>query len=174
MYAIVHCPRISKNHRNIVTPDALLPNKRRATYVETLTEVQQLTYNAMPHSLMTEFESIMLSALNQIYPGIPQVGYLFHLAKNVFRRVQDIGLQQNYLTNPLFRGNIRMISALSFVLVQDVILALNELCNHCGIDEQPVHNYLFIHCFRLSCKKKSHYGLTSWNFSQGVPSPPYF
>ena len=52
----------------------------------------------MPHSLMTDFESSMLSALNQIYPGIRQVGCLFHLAKNVFRRVQDIGLQQNYLT----------------------------------------------------------------------------
>ena len=84
------------NHHNIVGAYALLRNKRRAAYVEMLTEVQRLTYNAMPHSLMTDFESSMLSALNQIYPGIPQVGCLFHLAKNVFRRVQDIGLQQNY------------------------------------------------------------------------------
>ena len=126
------------NHQNIVGAYALLPNKRRATYVEMLTKVQRLTHNAMPHSLMTDFESSMLSALNQIYPGIPQVGCLFHLAKNVFRRVQHIGLQQNYLKDPLFRGNIRMIPALSFVPVQDVILAFNEACNHCGIDEQPV------------------------------------
>ena len=79
-----------------------------------LNEVQRLTHNAMTHSLMTDFESNMLSALNQIYPGIQQVGCLLHLAKNVFRRVQDIGLQQNYLTDTLFRGNIRMIPALSF------------------------------------------------------------
>ena len=83
------------NHRNIVGVYALLPNKRRATYVETLTAVQRLTLNAMPHSLMTNFESSMLSVLNQISPGIPQVGCLFHFAKNVFRRVQDVGLQQN-------------------------------------------------------------------------------
>ena len=82
--------------------------------MEMLNEVQRLTHNAMTHSLMTEFESSMLSALNQMYPGIPQVGCLFHLAKNVFRRVQDIGLQQNYLTDTLFRGNIQMIPALSF------------------------------------------------------------
>ena len=86
------------NHRNIVEAYALLPNKRRTLYVEMLTEVQRVTHSAMPHSLMTDFESSMLSALNQIYPGITQVGCLFHLAKNVFRRVQDIGLQQNYLT----------------------------------------------------------------------------
>ena len=129
------------NHRNIVGAYALLPNKRRTTYVEMLTEVQRLTHNAMPQSFMTDFESSMLSALNQTYPGILQVGCLFHSAKNVFRRVQDIGLQQNYLTDPLFSGNIRMIPALSFVPVQDVILASDELCNHCGIDEQPVLDY---------------------------------
>ena len=36
------------NHRNIVGAYALLPNKRRASYVEMLTEVQRLIYNAMP------------------------------------------------------------------------------------------------------------------------------
>ena len=62
------------SHQNIVGGYALLPNKRRATYVEMLTEVQRLTHNAMSHSLMTDFESSILSALNKIYPGIPQVG----------------------------------------------------------------------------------------------------
>lgn len=73
-----------------------------------------------------------------MYPGISQVGYLFHLTKNAFRHVQDIGLQQKYLMYPLFRDSIRMILALSFVPVQDIILAFDEPCNHCGIDEQPV------------------------------------
>lgn len=38
-----------------------------------LTEVQRLIHNAMPYSLITDFESGMLSALNQVYPGIPDV-----------------------------------------------------------------------------------------------------
>ena len=58
------------NHRNIVGAYALLPNKRRTLYVEMLTEVQRVTHNAMPHSLMIDFESSTLSALNQIYPGM--------------------------------------------------------------------------------------------------------
>ena len=95
----------------------------------------------MSHSLMNDFESSMLSALNQIYPGIPQVECLFHFAKNVFRRVQGNGLQQNYLTDPLFRSNIHMILALSFVPVQEVIFGFDELYNHCGIDEQSVLDY---------------------------------
>ena len=124
---------ILTNHRNIVEANAEM--------LKMLTEVQRLIHNAMPHSLMTDFESRILSALNQIYPGIPQVGCLFHLANNVFRRVQDIGLQQNNLTDLLFRGNICMIPALSFAPVQNVILAFDELRNHCGIDEQPVLHY---------------------------------
>ena len=90
----VHC---LTNHRNIVKSYALLPNKRRATYVEMLTEVQRLKHSAMPHSLTTDFESSMLSALNQIYPGIPQVRCLFHLAKSVFRCVQNIELHLFFL-----------------------------------------------------------------------------
>ena len=79
---------------------------------------------------MTDFKSSILSALNQIYLGIPQAAQLFYLAKNVFRRAQDIVLQQNYLTEPLFRGNICMIPALSFVPLHDVILVFDKLCNH--------------------------------------------
>ena len=93
----------------------------------------------MPHSLMTGFESSILIALNQIYRSIPQVGCLFHLAKNVSRRVQDIRLQQNYLTDLLFRGNISMIPAFSFLPVQDVMLEFGIVA--CGIDEQPVLDY---------------------------------
>ena len=61
--------------------------------------------------------------------------------KECFRRVQDIGLQENDLMDPLFRGNICMIPALRFVPVRNVILAFHELCKHCGIDEQPVSEY---------------------------------
>ena len=73
-------------HRNIVEPYTMLSNKRRDTYVEMSTEVRQ-KHNALSHSLMTGFESIMLSALKQTHPGIPQVGLLFRLSKNFFKRV---------------------------------------------------------------------------------------
>ena len=83
----------------------------------------------------------MLSALNQIYSHILQVECLFHLSKNVFRCQPDIELQQTYFMDLLFRGNICLIPVLSFVPVQNIILAFNELCNNCGIDELPVVDY---------------------------------
>ena len=45
------------------------------------------------------------------------------------------------MTELPFKGNIRMMPALSLVPLQDVILASDELCNRCGIDEQPILDY---------------------------------
>ena len=39
-----------------------------------------------------------------------------------------------------------MITALSFVLLQDIILASDELGNHCVVDEQPVLDYFETNC----------------------------
>ena len=58
------------NHQSILGAYTLLPKKRTATYVDMLTEAQRLTHNIMPHSLITDFKSSMLTALTQIYPDI--------------------------------------------------------------------------------------------------------
>ena len=76
---------------------------------------------------MPDFQSSIPSLLNLIYSDISQVECLFNLSRNVFRRVPHIELQRTYLTDPLCRGNIWMISAPSFVLVQNVTLTFNEL-----------------------------------------------
>ena len=46
---------------------------------------------------------------------------MFHLSKNVNKRVQDEGMSQLYMNDEEFRTNIRMISALSFVPIADTI-----------------------------------------------------
>ena len=46
-----------------------------------------------------------------------------------------------YLNDDIFRDNIRMIPALSFVPVQDTIAAFDRLSQHCGNAEQPILNY---------------------------------
>ena len=39
----------------------------------------------------------------------------FHLSKSIYGRLQEFGLSHRYLNDALFRTNIKMISALSFV-----------------------------------------------------------
>ena len=129
------------NGRNIVGAYALLPNKQRETYEEFLVEIRRLTNNADPQSIMIDFEASMLAAIGHIYRNSTNVGCLFHLSKNIFRHVQSLGLQETYVNNQEFRLNVRMISALSFVPVEDTHDAFNTLAEHCGEAEQPVLDY---------------------------------
>ena len=76
-----------------------------------------------------------------MYPGIPLKGRLFHLSQCIFRKVQELGLLPTYIADIDFRTNIRMIAAISFVSVEDVIQAFEELCLHSGDVEQEVLDY---------------------------------
>ena len=83
----------------------------------------------------------MIGALAQVFPFSPVRGCLFHLSKNIYRKVQDLGLQQIYLNDPVFRNNIRMIHVLSFVPIQDTVDAFEQLAQHCDNAEQPLLDY---------------------------------
>ena len=83
----------------------------------------------------------MMGALDQVYFIVPLKGYLFHLSKNVYKRVQDEGMPQLYMNDEEFHTNIRMISALSFVPTADTIQAFDALSYHAGNQEQVVLDY---------------------------------
>ena len=119
----------------------LLPDKRANMCIELSRQLQQLTNNVIPADLNIDFERGMIGAILQVYPLCPIYGCLFHLSKNVYKQVQQLGLQQMYQEDELLRENIRMIPSLSFVPVQDTVAAFDHLTQHCGIAEKPVFNY---------------------------------
>ena len=94
--------------RNVVGACGLLPNKRIETYIELLTQIQILTNQVNPDSVLIDFEQSVISAMDRIYPIVPQKGWLFYLCQNVYRRVQQEGLSHLYLKDYAFRTNIRM------------------------------------------------------------------
>ena len=144
-FAQLYTFHVLRNGRNFVGIYALLLNKRIDTYVvELLTEVRRLTNDVVPESFMVDFEQAMINALGQMYPGIPLKGCLFHLSQFIFRKVQELGLLTTYIADIDFCTNIRMIAAISFVPVEDVIQAFEELCLHSGDVEQEVLDYFEI------------------------------
>ena len=65
--------------RNVMGAYGLLPNKRIETYIELLTQIQILTNQFSPDSVLIDFEKSVISAMDTIYPIVPQKGFLFHL-----------------------------------------------------------------------------------------------
>ena len=64
---------------------------------------------------MTDFEIGAINAFGTIYPNVPKFGCHFHLANSIYRHLQELGLSNLYQNDPIFRTNIKMISALAFV-----------------------------------------------------------
>ena len=112
------------NGKNIVGAYCLLVNKRMETYVELLSRIHLLTNQVVPESIMTDFEQSMIGAIAQVYPLTVQKGCLFHLSKSIYCRVQELGLSHQYLNDAVFRTNVKMISALSFVPIADTVQGL--------------------------------------------------
>lgn len=55
------------------------------------------------------------------FPNANSHGCFFHLAQSVWRKVQDYGLKERYLTDDNFREAIKMVPALAFIPPNDVV-----------------------------------------------------
>ena len=80
----------------------LLPNKTRETYMELLQQVNQLTNGFQPQ---TDYEQAGICAIPNVYPNTSQK-------------------QQH--TDEVFRNNIRMIAALAFVPMADILQLFDD------------------------------------------------
>ena len=88
-----------QNGRNVVGAYTLLPSKRLDSYAEMLNEIKNLTNGVNPESIMINFENSMISVCERVYPLVPKKAFLFPLTKNIYRKVQQSGLAQEYINN---------------------------------------------------------------------------
>ena len=106
---------------------ALLPNKTQINYTRLLREVSNVVNGASPTSVMMGFERAALNSFETVFPNSILSGCYFHLSSNVWKKRQDVGLQQRYNDDEEFSIHVRMIMSLAFVTVADVVNAFNDL-----------------------------------------------
>lgn len=108
-----------------------LTNKRCQTYSEILAHIKILTNQVNPNSIMIDFEHAKICAVIQEYSLLPRNGFLFYFSKNVYRKIQELGLVQLYLTNIQICLNVKMIpvSYLSVLPRVENIQAFETLVN---------------------------------------------
>ena len=69
--------------RNVVEAYCLLTKRRPETYAEVFRQLEHLTDNIVPHSLMIGSEQGTIATLNQEYHLVPHNLCLFHLSKTI-------------------------------------------------------------------------------------------
>lgn len=75
---------------------AVLPNKTKATYMKLLEELENMCPGLRPTHLLVDFEIAAIQAFKDRYHEIEISGCFYHLAQNVWRKVQSQGLQVYY------------------------------------------------------------------------------
>ena len=105
----------------------LLPNKSRATYVRMLEALNFILPEANPHVILADFENAAQNAFRQAYPTANIKGCLFHLCQSVQRKIVELGLKTEFVTNAEFNILVKSLAALAFVPEQDVLDIFMEL-----------------------------------------------
>ena len=135
----IHGTHLGRTHPLVF---ALLPNKRQATYESMFTELKNISpRNLNPTSVLTDFEMAAIQATRSAFPTSHNSARFFHLSQNIYRKIQQSGLQHRYEEDADFALQCKMIPALAFVPPQDVSDAFEELSDYLHDALQPVMDY---------------------------------
>lgn len=131
------------NNNVIPAVFALLPSKTENIYHQFLERLKVLQPDLRPTTIMTDFESAAINAFKAAFPGAQQRGCFFHFNQCIYRNIQAHGLQHRYENDAEFALKMRMISALAFVPVDNVVDSFEQLCdnNNYPVEAQPVLDY---------------------------------
>ena len=79
-----------------------------------------------------------MNAANRVFAGAEIKGCFSHLSQNIFRQVQEKGLQNRYRDDSDFSLAVRMVAALAFVPVEKITEAYEELEQHLDDDDYNI------------------------------------
>ena len=119
----------------------LLLNKTQETYRRLWTELKTIIPTGDPSLVMMDFEKAAINAVQDVYPDANIQGCLYHLSQNIYRKVQSLGLQERYQTDAEFSLLMRMIPALAFAPIHEVINVFEELQEAMSPEGIPVLDY---------------------------------
>ena len=109
---------------------ALLPNKPEATYTRFFRELFNRINNQNPTDVLVDFERGAINAIQAINNQVDVKGCFYHLSSNIWKHIQNLGLQQRYNDDQEFAVNLRMLCALAFLPPAHVIQGFDDLADH--------------------------------------------
>ncbi|XP_018497233.1 uncharacterized protein LOC108865065 [Galendromus occidentalis] len=120
---------------------ALLPNKSENSYRRMIDLVMGAFPSLNPASIAMDFEMAVINAFIAAFPNAEIHGCLFHLVKNVKKKLSSLNLLQRYNADSNFSLWSRMIPAMAFVredLLDRSMMALLEVLPE---ELKPVYTY---------------------------------
>ena len=94
-----------------------------------------------PTSVMMDFEKSAMNANATVFAGDNVQGCLYNLSQNIYRHVQSLDLQKRYQSGAEFALQVRIVAALAFFPVADVVNSFEELQDKVQSHLTPVLDY---------------------------------
>ncbi|KAF7685231.1 hypothetical protein CDIK_4020 [Cucumispora dikerogammari] len=116
-----------KNHHVFPCIFVLLSNKTQITYVKMWRHLSRLIPEMNPSTIISDFEKASLNVIKTYFPDTRIQGCFFHLTKNVFSKVCDSGLKRMYNTDPVFKKQIKLLTALAYLEVNEIREVFHQL-----------------------------------------------
>lgn len=105
----------------------LTTNKQQETYEEVFEVLKRLEPTRNPTDITVDFEMAVMNAIRKHFELAEIHGCYFHFGQNIWRKVQEVGLQSEYAKNADFALQIRLLIALAYVPPESVFESYEEL-----------------------------------------------
>lgn len=99
----------------------LAPNKKQITYDVIFEKLLDHEPLLQPKRVMIDFEMAAIQSIKKSFPESEINCCHFHLTKNIWKKIQEVGLQTPYGNDVEFAVHLRMLAALAFVPVHKVV-----------------------------------------------------
>ncbi|KAL8602235.1 hypothetical protein ACOMHN_022748 [Nucella lapillus] len=126
--------RVDNKTKQLPLAFALMSGKRRRDYQADLRalkgELRRLHGEDAFFSLeaaLADFEAAVWQAFRQEFPGVELRGCSFHWGQAVFRKIQELGMQQGFNTDPALHHYCKQLLALPYLPWEKVDPTLQEL-----------------------------------------------
>lgn len=119
----------------------LLPNKEQATYERMLEMIVNAWPNLNPIAISMDYELALINSFSSVFPEAEIHGCLFHLTKNIKRKLSEEGLTSRYNNDADFALSARMIASVAFVPIDQIENAIEQLSDELPAELIPVLNY---------------------------------
>ncbi|RNA09464.1 hypothetical protein BpHYR1_042377, partial [Brachionus plicatilis] len=105
---------------------AFLTRKTQALYISFLRKIKECL-EVFPKSINSDFELAFINACDKVFPGTPINGCYFHFKQSMWRKIQDVGLSEDYRADRKIRSTLLLLQCLAYLPEKDVVSAFDEL-----------------------------------------------
>lgn len=99
---------------------ALLPDKKKTTYIRLFRAILREVPEWAPETVSADYEISIIEAVKDVFPAAEFQGCFFHFSQCLWRKIQNIGLVDEYKSNEEVRNTIKMCASLAFLNLTQV------------------------------------------------------